>query len=160
MSLTCREDGYEEMLRPDGRRGLWMRGADDSTVELCAGREGDDAYVKLCASQTLSEEDIWKLRDLISTVGFAVEVAEQNAAPNWRERRAPTLWGALNLILLQWFFVRIAPVRSWESDTVGWTLRLGVIPLTGWRSDYRYVIPSVRTNPPMLFDLPREERER
>lgn len=52
------EDGWVRIGRYDSarRRSLWMRlvGADEignvTAIELCSGREGDDAYVKLTAA--------------------------------------------------------------------------------------------------------------
>lgn len=35
------------MHDPAGRRGLWFRRTSDGGVELCAGREGDDAWAKV-----------------------------------------------------------------------------------------------------------------
>jgi hypothetical protein len=46
--------------------------------------------------------------------------------------------GKLNFYVLQWFFIRLAKV-SVEGNTVGWTVLKGVVPLTGWKSDYRYL---------------------
>ncbi len=50
-----------------------------------------------------------------------------------------TLLYLLNFILFQWFFVRITRLVV-EGTQVGWTVVFGVIPLTGWWCDYKYVV--------------------
>jgi hypothetical protein len=49
-----------------------------------------------------------------------------------------TLLGALNFVVLQWFFVRLAVVRDAADQRVGWIWHKRIIPLTGWWSDYRF----------------------
>lgn len=44
----------------------------------------------------------------------------------------------INFLFLQWFFVRLARVLK-DGEQVGWTWLKGVVPLTGWWSDYKYV---------------------
>jgi len=49
MSMRFQEPGWIQLgssKDPSGRRQLWVRFQEDS-IELCSGREGDDAYVKL-----------------------------------------------------------------------------------------------------------------
>jgi hypothetical protein len=46
--------------------------------------------------------------------------------------------GWLNYLVLQWFFVRLARVID-SGRTVGWKWLVGVVPLTGWWSDFRFV---------------------
>jgi hypothetical protein len=43
------EPGYKviAMHDPSGRRGVWYRANNDGSIELCAGRDGNDAYVRL-----------------------------------------------------------------------------------------------------------------
>lgn len=43
---------------------------------------------------------------------------------------------ALNIFVLQWFFVRLARIIDDDMKQVGWGLLGPVLPLTGWRSDY------------------------
>lgn len=43
-----------------------------------------------------------------------------------------TWLAALNFILLQWFFVRLARVVDDSGEQIGWTLVWGWMPLTGW----------------------------
>ena len=42
------------MHDPAGRRGLWVRVL-PTTIELCSGREGDDAYMSLPYSKDLED---------------------------------------------------------------------------------------------------------
>jgi len=64
--------GYQEIYRHDSRRGVWLRvvlGAATmapTRVELCAGREGDDHYVKLEAGQTLTPEMLFGLAEVVA----------------------------------------------------------------------------------------------
>jgi hypothetical protein len=76
----CDEPGWEPVVIPDGRRGLWMR---DNRVdpndlimelELCGGREGEDDYLKLKAGQVLSARDLFELWGLMATVQWSVEL--------------------------------------------------------------------------------------
>ena len=68
--LRCNEEGWTEILVPDstGRRGLWVRQT-LTTIELCAGREGDDAYVRL----ELDPLEQRELLEVIDTFIFAFE---------------------------------------------------------------------------------------
>ena len=58
---------------------------------------------------------------------------------------SPWHWyGLLNFIVLQWFFVRLGRVqikikgqRKWKSAGLVWIG--GIVPLTGWCDDIRYV---------------------
>ena len=42
--------------------------------------------------------------------------------------------GWLNIFFLQWFFVRLA-----YSDRNTWKLLKGIVPMTGWWSEYIYI---------------------
>jgi len=46
--------------------------------------------------------------------------------------------GNLNFFILQWFFIRLAKQTEIISSkkTCNWYLMIGIVPLTGWRSDY------------------------
>lgn len=55
-----------------------------------------------------------------------------------------TLLGATNFFVLQWFFVRLAAVFDSEGEFTGWTWLVGVVPLTGWWSPYKYLKLSAR----------------
>lgn len=50
-----------------------------------------------------------------------------------------TWLGMLNFVVLQWFFLRLARVREPAGAVVGYTWLVGVVPLTGWWSDYRWI---------------------
>jgi len=55
-----------------GRRGVWYRadiepGSQVNTIELCAGREGGDDFVRLRIGETLTYEKMQKLLQLLST---------------------------------------------------------------------------------------------
>lgn len=54
----------------------------------------------------------------------------------------PKTWlGRLNYLILQWFFVRLARIEDAETGAYwGWTLIWGAVPLTGWRTPYRWVL--------------------
>ena len=65
----CLEPGYVRigMLCTSGRRALWYRHNADGSIDLCAGREGDDAHVHLDASHPLFRE----LADVLGAADFA-----------------------------------------------------------------------------------------
>jgi hypothetical protein len=43
----------------------------------------------------------------------------------------------LNFVILQWFFIRLARISDKETGKVlGYKMLVGVVPLTGWWSDY------------------------
>ena len=74
---TCRGTlpGYEllAMHDPSGRRGLWAR-YEEAAVELCAGREGDDAYVCFEVGEAVTAEKLQQLRDVL---GYARWMADE-----------------------------------------------------------------------------------
>lgn len=53
--------------------------------------------------------------------------------------------GILNFIIIQWFFTRLAKVviiideEKGEYEFKEYKLLKGIIPLTGWWSDYKYI---------------------
>lgn len=47
-----------------------------------------------------------------------------------------TLIGWFNLLILQWFFVRLFYVEEEDGTISGWGLNFPVLPLTGWWSNY------------------------
>lgn len=81
-AYTCgraiKGSGFVKIYVPDGRRGLWMRvgGADSkgNTLELRAGREGDDSYLRV----VLAPEELADARDVLETFRFAKETAQEN----------------------------------------------------------------------------------
>lgn len=58
-------------------------------------------------------------------------------------------WGVLNVLVLQWFFCRLAAQLELvyddmgcltEARVVGWKLYHGIVPLTGWgQRPYRWL---------------------
>jgi len=51
----------------------------------------------------------------------------------------PKTWvGYLNFLLLQWLFVRLGRVCVGD-EVVGHYWLIGIVPLTGWWSGYRYM---------------------
>lgn len=42
------------MNDPAGRRGIWYRQPDETTLEVCAGREGDDEYLRVAVGDTVT----------------------------------------------------------------------------------------------------------
>lgn len=60
------EPGYRLLVRddPSRRRGVWARES-KSSLELCSGREGDDAYLKLEVGKPLGEGDLLALVSLL-----------------------------------------------------------------------------------------------
>lgn len=77
-----RGDGWQQIgvgVDRAGRRGVWYRerkNANDPAdveVELCAGREGGDAYVTLGAREVLTSE---KVRALLGVLEFANSALE------------------------------------------------------------------------------------
>ena len=86
MSLNrCAEPGWLRIGRIDSprRRSLWIRdtrGAQPA-IELCAGREGDDAYVKITP-----ENPQWReLQHLLSCAKFAAEFEDPDGLTLARE---------------------------------------------------------------------------
>lgn len=73
--MTCRayDDGYHLLAMHDssGRRGLWVRVASDE-IELCSGREGDDAYVKLKLGDEITADT---MQDLDDVFAYAISAA-------------------------------------------------------------------------------------
>jgi hypothetical protein len=65
---------------PDGRRGLWMRAAHDdagavASIDLKAGREGDDVAVTLRAGETLTPETLRLVEGALLALRFSAETA-------------------------------------------------------------------------------------
>jgi hypothetical protein len=66
------------------RRGVWYRveyepltvdryRALPRSVELCAGREGDDGYVRLAVGDVLTERQLYLLYDVLSTASWMTD---------------------------------------------------------------------------------------
>ena len=50
-----------------------------------------------------------------------------------------TLLGFVNRVVFQWFFIRLARQLDKNDKQIGWTWLTGVVPMTGWNTDYRYI---------------------
>lgn len=78
----CHEFGWRRIGRIDRpqRRSLWIRKHGDS-IELCAGREGDDAYVRITP-----ENPQWReLEAVLSRARFAAEYEDSDGLTLERE---------------------------------------------------------------------------
>lgn len=80
MALRCQDPGWKPIDVPDERRGLWVRRS-PGYLELCAGREGDDAYVFLREGQDLTQGDLDSLYDVLETYRYAVELEQEEDKP-------------------------------------------------------------------------------
>lgn len=78
------EPGWRRIGRIDkqGRRSLWIRESRDA-VELCAGREGDDAYVRIP-----DDASTRGLRDVLGCARFAAEYEDDDGLTLEREAMA------------------------------------------------------------------------
>lgn len=68
-----RQSGWVLAVRddPSGRRGFWYRETVEDgrhVLELCAGREGDDVYVRLVEGESITVE---QLREIICAAEHA-----------------------------------------------------------------------------------------
>lgn len=78
MTLRCIEQGWEAIAVPDGRRGLWIRVSRESgSLEICAGREGDDAYVVLRTGTKVTAEKLNNLLDCLLHLRDGTELASE-----------------------------------------------------------------------------------
>lgn len=67
--LRCNEPGWIMLACPDGRRGVWMR-VENDTIELCAGKEGDEDYLKLQLREPVTKKHIQTAQDILETLNF------------------------------------------------------------------------------------------
>lgn len=72
-TMRALEEGWELLSAhdPNGRRGVWMRSTPRNTdtptsIELCAGREGDDAYVKIELHETMTAKKLYEILDVLA----------------------------------------------------------------------------------------------
>ena len=63
------------MHDPAGRRGIWYRES-PGVVELCAGRDGDDAYVRIAVGDTVSPEDVGAVLDCLAVGAWMLDEQE------------------------------------------------------------------------------------
>lgn len=52
--------------------------------------------------------------------------------------------GIANFLLFQWFFIRLCFQYDDEGNFRDWGMLAGVIPLTGWGRDYKFVFGGPR----------------
>jgi hypothetical protein len=50
-----------------------------------------------------------------------------------------TWLGWLNILIIQWFFIRLARVLDDNGNTIKFKIIGIIVPVTGWFSDYIYV---------------------
>jgi hypothetical protein len=100
--MNMDEPGFEEVVVPDGRRGLWVRRwirtaeggevpdpdrwyelggrAGPTRIDLAAGREGDDAEVSFRVGDVVDVRQVVLLSELVNTLRYAHEVAAEDAS--------------------------------------------------------------------------------
>lgn len=73
--MRAEEKGWIRVAKLDKaqRRSLWVR-LDDNKIELCAGREGDDAYAVIYFSGGMGPQELAALRDVVETAEWALEM--------------------------------------------------------------------------------------
>ena len=102
MANRCMEPGWLSIALhdPASRRGVWARltrrdGSygdgfeahhDVAVIELCAGREGDDAYARLELGQLLNERNLASLWDVMITGMWILESHESLVQALARQR--------------------------------------------------------------------------
>lgn len=80
----CNEPGYIRIgiLCTAHRRSLWVRFLEGGAIELCAGREGDDSYVRI-----LPDDPLYRpLRDVLADAEFAVTCPRCGSMPKGQDR--------------------------------------------------------------------------
>lgn len=85
MSLSrCSELGWRRIGRIDaaGKRSLWIR-EEHNSIELCAGRAGDDAYVRI----TSDDPQGVALSDVLTRARWAAELEDEDGRTLERENK-------------------------------------------------------------------------
>jgi len=85
-AVSNRGSGWTCLTCLDGRRGVWMK-VTATTVELCAGREGGDAYVKFVVGEVVSVLNIVDAEAIRDYFWWGQEVADSNAGSMQDEAR-------------------------------------------------------------------------
>lgn len=81
--MRSSEAGYvlAAMNDPSGRRGIWYRQTDRNTpLEICGGREGDDAYVKMTIGEAITPRMLFEVEDILSRGAWMVDEQKAQAA--------------------------------------------------------------------------------
>ncbi len=78
MMMRCNQPGYVRCSKYDSasRRAIWYRTNDDGSVEVCAGREGDDNYVKLTPGVIITNEIMESIIGVFQTGEWVVSFDE------------------------------------------------------------------------------------
>ena len=73
--LRALEADWVQLADADGRRGLWIRidRGERPAIEFCAGREGDDEFLRLEVGQELSVRHLDEFSDMVDHVEWARE---------------------------------------------------------------------------------------
>jgi hypothetical protein len=80
----------------------------------------------------------------------------ENKEPRQRKAFLGYTWvGWLNIILLQWFFIRLAELQYTETGQhISWHIAYGIVPLTGWCGNHVFFGKEMKyfpeLNPPRL----------
>ena len=111
-SNRCHQPGWDRIGRMDSseRRSLWLRttGAGDDTIaELCAGREGDDFYVRLTPADTQ-----WAALLHLLLAARAAAVFE---SPDYNALDRESLQGALRTVVREEIAASVSPERYLET---------------------------------------------
>jgi hypothetical protein len=92
LDYGMRADGRDwrlvAMNDTSGRRGLWLSyDRDLGTLAVCAGREGDDAFVRLSAGDVLDEEKLSAIADVLLTARYALSIQVEELGTEEERRR-------------------------------------------------------------------------
>ena len=72
-SMRSEEDGWIQLARPDGRRGLWVR-LTKISLELCAGREGDNHYARFNLGEPGTSPCLQAVEDCLLTLAWSMDL--------------------------------------------------------------------------------------
>lgn len=77
--MRASQPGWQcaSMHDPAGRRGIWFRRESPGAVEVCAGREGDDAYVRIAVGDTVSSEQVTAVLGCLAVGAWMLEEQEE-----------------------------------------------------------------------------------
>lgn len=75
--LRCSGYGWIPLAVPDGRRGVWIR-ITSVAIELCAGREGDDEYLRLRLKETVTIDHLRAAKRIVEAFALAIAIQHDN----------------------------------------------------------------------------------